>query len=244
MIQRLLIITIIVLFIGSCISSSVSTVESKNTISDSHKVKIYINNQDSTLEFSYDDVEQIKNRLLEIEKNYVGKEKINEQIKIFKELEVLPSDFSTDVLFSVLDIYNSVKNTNLYFFLFGLIIGGPMVVSHLTIGGRIHYLFHLKPSVTNQTYIYFNEPFNNSFLNITYGYLRTYAGYSILPVYITIVGLKIFRGQKNPIFPFFEVLIPCVGFSIAFTYENADSKPITLFEYNLDACLLGFIVCF
>ncbi len=76
---------------------------------------------------------------------------------------------------------------------------------------------------------------------MTKGYLGAYGGYSMMPVYITAIGPKIINSNKNPYFPFFELLIPCIGFSIAFEYLNSNSRPITLFEYNLDACLFGIL---
>lgn len=76
---------------------------------------------------------------------------------------------------------------------------------------------------------------------MTYGFLTTYAGYAFKPVFVTIVGVGLIKNSLNPIFPFFEILAPCIGFSIAFTYVGGNSRSLTLFEYNLDACLFGLI---
>lgn len=241
--RRFLTALVIIILLGFTFCSSTSAVETKK-MKEPQNVKILINNRDSSLKLSYEDSEGIKNRLLEIEDKYAEVEKINKQIDIFKELEILPSDFTTDELISAIDEYNQNQIPKSFFPHFGLTMGGPLIVSHLTIGGRIRCLFYLNPSIMNQTYKYFNKPSNNSYLNITYGYLTTYVGFSFKPVYVTVIGPKVSRGAKNLIFPFFEILFPCIGFSIAFTYDRDGSHPITIFEYNLDACIIGVIAGF
>ena len=124
-----------------------------------------------------------------------------------------------------------------------LTIGGPLLVSHLTIGGRIQCLYNLKPIYYKSTDIPLGSNFKNSYINRVYGILPIYVGTSFLPVFITTVGPKITKSSMI-YFPFFEILIPCVGFSIAFVYTAKNSQPVVLFEYNLDACFIGVIAGF
>lgn len=243
MTKRLLAIILTVLIIGSC-NSLAGSVEIKDNNSESQKVTICVNNKDTSLELSLEEAKSIRGRFLEIEKDFEGIEKINEQIQVLKELEILPSDFSADLLLSALDNYDSYRPSRGILRHFGFNIGCPLIVSHFTIGGRIKCLFYLEPYSTNQTYMYLNDPINGSYLNMTSGFLTTYVGYAFRPVYVTIIGIGIFKNPKNPIFPFFEILTPCIGFSVAFTYVDSNSRPYTLFEYNLDACLFSFIASF
>ena len=244
MTRRFLAIILTFLILGSCFNSLALSVEIKDNNSESQKVKICVNNKDTSSELSLEEAESIRDRFLEIEKDFEGIEKINEQIQILKEIKILHSDFSVDILLSALDNYDSYQQSRGILPHFRFNIGCPLIVSHLTISGRIKCLFYLEPYSTNQTYIYLNDPFNGSYLNMTSGFLTTYVGYAFRPVYVTIIGIGIFKNPKNPVFPFFEILTPCIGFSIAFTYVGSNSRPYTLFEYNLDACLFGFIAGF
>lgn len=244
MTRRLLVILLTILFLISCFNSIALSIENEYNNSVSQKVKICVNDMDTSLELSLEEAEKVKDRFIEIEKGFEGIEKINEQIQILKELGIFPSDFSTDILLPKLDNYEPDQPSRGIFSLFRFNIGFPLLVSHLTIGGRINYLFHLKPASTKQKYIHLDEPLNGSYLNMTYGFLTTYVGYAFKPVFVTIVGIGLIKNSISPIFPFFEILVPCVGFSIAFNYINNNSILCTLFEYNLDACLFCFIAGF
>lgn len=206
------------------------------------KVEISINHQVSSVELSLEEAEKIKDRFLELEKDFEGIEKINEQINILKEIDILPSDFTLDTLISAINKYNNSKVSNSFFRLLKLTIGFPLIVSHLTIGKRIRCFYYCPPlNLTPPKLIPLNGILDGFYLNETHGYLGAYGGCAIGPVYITAIGPKIMKSSKNPFILFFELLIPCVGFTIAFQYLNSNSPPITLFEYNLDACLFGIL---
>ncbi|MCK4902481.1 MAG: hypothetical protein KAS76_03915 [Thermoplasmatales archaeon] len=149
MAKKLLGIVITVLFLVLCLNSVVLSVKIKDTNLESQKVKICVNNRDASLELSLEEVDGIRDRFLAIEKDFEGIEKINEQIQILKELKILPSDFSADILLSILDNYGSNQPSRGVLSLFRFNIGGPLIVSHLTIGGRINCLFYLEPSSIN-----------------------------------------------------------------------------------------------
>jgi len=249
--RKFIAITICFLFFVSLFNSGFTAVNLKENDNLKEKVTVYLNNfnakdLESTtfVELSYSQAEQIKNRFLEIEKNYQGIDKINKQIQILKEIDFLPSDFSVDTLLSTLDNYNifSLSKSSIPFL--KLTMSGPLIVSHLTLGGRIKCLFSLKALCYNSTNITFNGILNNSYINRIYGILPIYIGAAFRPVFVTAVGPKIVKSSKNCLFPFFEILVPCIGFSIAFYYVTKNFSPIVLFEYNLDACLIGFIAGF
>jgi hypothetical protein len=249
--KKFIAITICFLFFVSLFNSGFIAVNIKENDNVNEKATVYLNNfnvknlkSTSSIELSYNQAEQIKNRFLEIEKNYQGIEKINKQIQILKEIDILPSDFSVDVLLSTLDNYNisSLSKSSIPFL--KLTMGGPLIVSHLTLGGRINCLFSLNALCYNSTNLTFNDILNGSYINRIYGILPIYIGTAFRPVFVTVYGPKIVKNSKNCLFPFFEILVPCTGFSIAFYYVTKNSRPIVLFEYNLDACLAGFIAGF
>ena len=249
--KKFIAITICFLFFVSLFNSGFIADKVKENDNETEKVTVCFNNfnvknlkSTSSVELSYNQAEQIKNRFLEIENNFQGIDKINKQIQILKELDILPSNFSVDVLLSALGNYNisSLSKSSIPFL--KLTMGGPLVVSHLTLGGRINCLFSLKALCYNSTNITFNGILNNSYINRIYGILPIYIGAAFKPVFVTAVGPKIVKSSKNCLFPFFEILVPCIGFSIAFYYVTKNFLPIILFEYNLDACLVGFIAGF
>jgi hypothetical protein len=95
--------------------------------------------------------------------------------------------------------------------------------------------------VYNSTNISFHRVFNGSYINSVYGELPIYIGSVFRPVFVTVIDPQRMICTKKSFFPFFEILVPCIGFSIAFYYMNKNSHSVILFEYNLDACFAGFI---
>ena len=73
------------------------------------------------------------------------------------------------------------------------------------------------------------------------GFLPIYIGYSFRPVYITAIINNEMGSVNQVFFPFGEVLIPCLGTSIAFVLEISSNLKIVLFEYNLDICMIGLL---
>lgn len=232
--RKLLAIFIFSLFFISIFSSSSFAVEGE-------KIKISINNQDSSIELSIDEAEQIKNKFLDIEYKFNGAEKIREQLKIMHEIGALPTDFSLEFLYSLMDTLSNLKDLPFFFPRPHLIVGGPMIVSHFTLGGRIIGILPLRN--VNLTHIVHELKgiFNGSFLDQYIGFLPFYLGISFNPVFVTAIGLQIIQSKKIVFFPFIELLMPCFGTSIAFYYKTQNPKKDPLFEYNIDVCLAGFI---
>ena len=239
----ILFITILILSQSFCTNAYATNTNIKKDKFGSEKVKIFVNNEYTSVDLSLEKAEDIKERFLRLEKDFEGIEKINKQIQILKEIEILPSNFSIEVLLSKLDNVGN-KIPALLFKHLKLTIGGPLIISHLTIGGRIKCLFSIKSPFYNSTNIKLNGILNNSYINKVAGALPIYIGATFKPVFITVIGPKIVKSSKIFLLPFFEILVPCIGFSIAFVNVNKKSQAITLFEYNLDGCFFGFIAGF
>lgn len=207
--------------------------------SNSEEVKITINNQESSVILSFDEANKLKDKFLKIEEDFEGIRKINEQINLLKEIDVIPSNFNLDTFSSVFSDDKNLGVANVFPRLFKFSIGLPLIVSHLTIGGRIECFYSRAPTNMNPELIPLNGLLENFSLNTTRGYLRAYGGFAFLPVYVTAIGPRLMNSYKGSYLFFIELLIPCVGFSIGFDYSNNNSKPVHLFEYNLDACLFG-----
>ena len=194
--------------------------------------------KDSLLKISLEKAKQIKEKILSMERNYSGAEKIKEQLKIMHEMGVISSDFTFDALVTTMEkIDRSYSPSSLNVKPF-LILDGPLIISHFTLGGRIRG-FSLKPWY----YEHFTSK-NNSLLDRSYfsgvvGALPFYVGISFKPVFITAISVNDLRSYNNLFLPFIEVMVPCIGTSVAFVFDAGHSSPVILFEYNLDLCLIG-----
>lgn len=246
--RKFIALTIFIILFVSLFNSGVLVINAKENDKVTEKVMVDITsnnvknlNSASSVVLSYSQINEIKNRFLEIEKNYQGLDKINRQIKILKKINILPSDFSVNTLLSTLYDYNGFNGAKFSHSFLKRAFDDPFIVSHLTIGGRIQCLYSLRPLLYNSTNISFHRVLNGSYINSVYGVLPIYIGAIFRPVFITIIGPQRMISTKICYFPFFEILVPCIGFSIAFYYINKNSHPIILFEYNLDACFAGFI---
>ena len=69
------------------------------------------------------------------------------------------------------------------------------------------------------------------------GALPIYVGVSLKPVFITAVGRSCSGFYITVFFPFFEIMLPCIGFSIRIINESGS----IIFEYNLDFCLFAVL---
>jgi hypothetical protein len=157
------------------------------------------------------------------------------------EIGALPSNFSLEFLHSILYKLSTLKDMPIFFPRPHLIVGGPMIVSHLTLGGRINCILPRKANLT-ENFIYELEGLlNGSYFHQIVGILPLYFGFSFNPVFITVLGSQIIKTKKFLFFPFIELLIPCIGTSIGFYYKTQNPKKDALFEYNIDICLVGFI---
>jgi len=177
---------------------------------------------------------------LTIEKKYFGTEKIKQQIKILNDYDLLPLDFSFNGLVKTSQKLknNSVFNNGCS----NLLFAGPMIVSHFVPFGRIY-----GTSFNRYWFYYtFNKNFNLSLLNTgldgVIGALPVYVGFSFKPVFVTAVGYNVPQNYQGLLFPFFEVLLPCFGFSLrVISSDNDLFRYNVLFEYNLDLCFVGFL---
>ena len=201
MIIKLYAVFFIILMVSLIINPNAIAGENNNfklISTGSEKVKISVNNQESKLSLPLEEAIKIKERFLKIEEEYEGIEKINQQIDILKKISLFPSDFNIDSFSSFSSNYYKTLMPLFYSNFFKLDIGGPMIVSHLTINGRITCFFSLKPINTTKEDIKLNGIFDNFFLNTTRGYLGAYGGYVFRPVFITAIGPKIIISHKNP----------------------------------------------
>lgn len=238
--RKLTAVILVILFLASIFSSN-AFAEKNLESSQSQKVRITINNCDSSVELPLDEAEEVKNKLLDLENKYSGTEKIAKQLEIFHETGIITSEISPDFLYSLLDRLNKSHSPLFFFPRPHLDTGGPMIVSHFTIGGRICGIKTFKPWYYNETTYELKGLLNGSHLDQVVGVMPMYVGISFRPVFVTAIGFKILRSVKHIFFPFFEVLLGVAGTSIAFVYDTKNSQPITLFEYNLDICLAGLL---
>lgn len=247
--RKLFVIIVISFFLLFSSNTVALNTGNESTKSENQKVTIYVNQYDqnkklqntcSLNEISLEKAYQIRDKLLEIEKNFIGSKKIEEQLKILQECGVISSNVTLEYMIGLmraLDHPSVLPRPPLI----GpkLIVGGPMMVSHFTLGGRIFGTSILKSLFYKNFTKIFDVFLNGSHIDGVVGVLHMYIGISFKPVYITIIGFNVPKFQKHIFLPFFEVLFPCVGTSIAFVLNIRNSFPLTLFEYNLDVCLIG-----
>ena len=190
--------------------------------------------QNTITTFSKKDAEDLKEKFLDLEKKYTGSEKIKKQLNLLHENKLLSNEITLNLLLSFIEKMNNLtkpKLTNLV--KLHKIFNGPMIVSHLTINGRIKCILPInKPKI-------YNHFINQSNIDGYTGFLPFFLGYSLKPVFVTAIGLNTPLLNNHLYFTLLELLIPCFGFSIAFIVNSEDDSPVVLFEYNLDACLLG-----
>jgi len=173
-------------------------------------------------------------RFYEIEQNYVGAGKIKKQIETLKEIDILSDD---DFLSRFLKVIEWFDTSCCQKFQKSGVFIGPTVISHFIPGGSI------IGTSFNRSWYYENYTKNlTGFLNGTIfdgviGALPIYIGISLKPVFITAVGIGYSEVYSKVFFPFFELILPCIGFSIRI--KNDSGK--IFFEYNLDFCLFGVL---
>lgn len=215
---------------------------SNNEKTKEQRVTIKINNNgliqifpvdNSVIDYSIDEAEQLKNRFLLLEKSYSGLEKIKEQLKILREINVIPSEFNFDLLLAIIEKMKNSRPSSSSFLGLNRLISGPMIISHFTINGRIKCILPIR-----QPKLYY-QILNQSGFEGYVGVLPLFLGYSFNPVFITAFGPNI-PGSFNRLYlNFVEFLCPCIGMTIAFIAESEDEPPDVIFEYNLDICLFG-----
>jgi hypothetical protein len=210
------------------------TKKQKVTVSTAqHSTTQNIPINDPLIELSLEEAEQLKKRFINLEHSYSGEEKIKEQLNILREIGVISSGFTFSLLVSNLE---KMKNSCIFpsfFFRYTRFSSGPMIVSHFTIGDRIKCILPLK------TPRFYYHIINKSNIDGYAGILPFYFGYSYNPVFVTAFGFNLPESYNKLFFTFFELLIPCIGISIAFLDDSDSIHSRVIFEYNLDICFMG-----
>ncbi len=184
---------------------------------------------------SLDDANQIKEKFLSIEQNFSGYEKIKKQLQIMHEIGVISSNLTFDLLLSMIEKINNSYRSHLFNTRVNGVFIRPTIVSHFTLNGRISCVLPIRKTLFSGLVI--DEDCVNGFA----GFLPWYLGVGSNTVYITAVSYKS-QGSYDKVFSHFnELLIPCIGMSIAFIDNTNASDPDVLFEYNLDICKMGVL---
>jgi hypothetical protein len=178
-----------------------------------------------TKHISFAKVDNILDELLSIEETFTGLVKINRQLNVFQNHSIVPSSLT------VTNFIDSVHDMNLFPTRTNMSFHGPFLVSHLTCGSRI------KGLVPCWNPLFHNVLINRSHLHGVGGILPVYCGVSKTPVYLTVYDYSASEFFSDVYSSFFEVMIPCIGFSLAVHTGNPEH---VLFEYNLDYCICGF----
>ena len=188
---------------------------------------------------SLEKAEQLKKRLLSIEENYSGVDKIKEQLRILKKIEVVSSHLTIDKLLVPLlkmgAFYNSQLFTNN-----GILFGGPMLVSHFIPGGYISGVAPLGKWYYNVSMSKIDWLFNGSLTSRTIAALPLFLGVSFATTYITAIDFKL-KSHSRIFCPFVEILMPAIGTGIRVIVWANTNYTTALFEYNIDLCLIGFL---
>jgi hypothetical protein len=184
---------------------------------------------------SLDDANQIKEKFLSIEQNFSGSEKIKKQLQIMHEIGIISSNLTFDLLLSMIEKINNSYRSRLFNTGVNGVFIRPTIVSHFTLNGRISCVLPIRKTLFSGQII--DEDCVNGFA----GFLPWYLGVSYDAVYITAISYKS-QGSYDKVFSRFnELLIPCIGMSIAFIDNTNASDPDVLFEYNLDICKMGVL---
>ncbi len=95
---------------------------------------------------------------------FTGLEKIRAQIGILNNYNFLPENFSIESLLTFINKFNTTKTINQRSFHLGFLIGGPMIVSHLTLGGRIKGVSILPPFLYSRRIFNITGLFNRTYI--------------------------------------------------------------------------------
>jgi hypothetical protein len=220
-IQIILIILISSILIPSVNSSS--TISSK-LIKNYEKTDENIN-----IILSEEDANYLLDRFIEIENSLQGIKKIKTQIEILENNKIISNDCANDYLqkLEIIDNSKCVKRRCKNVFI------GPTIISHfIPRGSVIGTSFNKDWFLRN-----FTKNFDDKALNVVYGALPIFIGFCLKKVYITVLSRSCSGLDKRSYFPFFEVMMPCIGFSMRIIDENNR----IFFEYNLDFCLFAIL---
>lgn len=204
-------------------------------------------------EITLSEAERIKNKLIEIENQYHGREKIRRQIDLFWNSGLISGEKQYDSLISLVDrfenkykSYESNQPQTLQQDSSGYIFSGPSIETSLTIGGQTYQLQRFIGDVLE--YYFDIELFDyqdNDTLNGTHFHSSAYSGpvfvgISPASAFITTLGVR-FQGPSFVYSPFVTIRVLFGGAHLsAKIYECVN--PITVFDWHLNAALMGVLV--
>jgi hypothetical protein len=189
------------------------------------KINVILSSEDSNL---------LLERFYMIEQEYNGIEKIKKQIEILDENNVFSNKYLLNNFFRAIELFD---NSNLYRCKNNGVFIGPTIIAHFIprgsiIGTSFNRSWYLDKFTKNLTGL-----MNGKVLDGIVGALPIYIGFSLKPVFITAVSRSCSNFYSTVFFPFFEVMLPCIGFSIRIKNESN----AIIFEYNLDFCLFAVL---
>ena len=190
--------------------------------------------KDIDVVLSSEDANLLLERFYTIEQEYQGIEKIKKQIEVLYENNIFSNK---ELLNNFLKAINLVDNSNLHKSKNNDIFIGPTLIAH----------FIPRGSITGTSFnrsLYYDKFTKNltgfldgKVLDGRVGVLPLYIGFSLKTVFITAVSKSYPDSYSKVFFPFFEIMLPCIGFSIRIKNENN----AIIFEYNLDFCLFAIL---
>ncbi|MEF8848126.1 MAG: hypothetical protein V5A68_03235 [Candidatus Thermoplasmatota archaeon] len=191
-----------------------------------YEIQSQIVNDNFSKDIDYEKVNLILNELLEIEDNFSGLIKIRKQINILQENDIISDYFSVDKLMQYQKEFNFLK------FRIKSLFGGPFIISHLTLGNRIKNIIPFWQPIFYETICNANR------IKGVAGIIPCFCGYTTSPVFVSVTDLSNSEFFGDLYSNFFEIMLPCMGFSLGFYANNQN----ILFEYNLDLCYFGIFV--
>ena len=220
--RRFIIQIIVIVLISSMIIPSVSSIKI-DKVADN--LDVIISSEDANL---------LLNRFYLIEKEHQGIKKIRKQIEVLDENNIFSNKGLLNNLFRAIELFD---NSNLHRSRKNGVFIGPTIISHFIprgsiIGTNFNRSWYYNNFSKNLTGI-----INEKVLDGVVGALPIYIGVSIKPVFVTAVSKSYSGFYSKVFFPFFEIMLPCFGFSIRVKDENDE----IVFEYNLDFCLFAVL---
>ena len=231
-----MIILISSIFVPSvnCKKTSLSITKDNKNYDFLNKTKKNIN-----ITLTLKDADLILKKFFDIEQNYTGAYKIKKQVDTLKEIGVFSNDNFIRTFLQFID--NTNYSCGRGFLRKGVFVG-PTLISHFTpfgyiTGGNLFNKCWFNYSFKNNLSYFLNNTVIHGFI----GALPYYIGFSFTPVFITAVSMSTSGFYSKIFFPFFELMLPCFGFSIRIKIDDGVKNPKTFFEYNLDFCLFGIL---
>jgi len=182
---------------------------------------------------SLDEAKQIRQKLLDLESNSSGSEKILKQLQIMKNAGVILSNSTFNFLMRIIDSMNHSGVLSPCFNKTAFFIG-PTIISHFTLDTRISAVLPIRRPL-------FYFPFiQKDNISGVAGALPYYFGKVNSTSYLTCVSYIYKESFDASYTSLRELMFPCIGISVAFL-DNSNSESQVLSEYNLDYCHLAII---